>query len=138
VELTRNYEEQNWYETVTDQVNRLQVGGGFPSINISVTEDKFYVRAELCGIDKTDLELTIAERSLTIRGKRTIDYPAGAFLFHRERDDGMFSRTIGLPIGLNSAKADASFANGILTVTFPRSEVSQVRQIQVKSKKSKK
>jgi HSP20 family protein len=138
MELTKEYKDQNWYETVTDQVSRLQVGGGFPSINISVTEDRFFVRAELCGIDESDLELTVAEKSLTLRGKREIEYPDGAFLFHRERNDGLFSRTIGLPVGLDTQKAEASFSNGILTVEFPRSEVSMARQIPVKSKKLKK
>jgi HSP20 family protein len=135
VELKRKFEDMNWFDTFKDEVSRLLVGGGFPPINISVTVDNYLVRAELPGIDLSDIDLTISERSLSIRGKRSLEYPDGALLFHRERDDGFFSRTIALPKGLDSAKADASYANGILTVSFPKSEVVQPKQIEVKTGK---
>jgi HSP20 family protein len=131
----RDPDERNWLRSFSDEVHRLSVGGGFPPINISVTEDELLVRAELPGINQSALDLTIAEKSLTIKGKRFIDFPESARLHHREREDGVFSRTITLPSGLDTSKADGTYANGILTISLPRSKDAQAKQIEVKGGK---
>ncbi len=63
-------EDFDWLDTFTDEANRLLVGGKFPPINISVKGKNFLIRAELPGIKIKDLNVTIAESTVTIQGER--------------------------------------------------------------------
>lgn len=132
-ESFNDFEDRDWFESFTDPINRLLVGGAFPPINISVTQDKFIIQAELPGVDKSDLDIQVAERSITIRGRRSLAYPEQALIFHKEREGGEFNRTVGLPRAVDTTKADASFTNGILLISFPRKAASHPKQIKVES-----
>jgi HSP20 family protein len=74
-------------------------------------------------LDEKDVEVTLAENGLTIRGeKKDKKEEKGKDCRHRETSYGSFRRIIPLPEGLNTEKADARFENGVLTVTLPRLE----------------
>jgi HSP20 family protein len=86
-----------------------------PAVDVQETSDELVVRAEVPGMDRDDLALTIAPEGLTIRGEK------------REERDGevryaSFVRTVPLPPGLDVDRAEARVSQGMLTVKFPKVE----------------
>lgn len=95
-------------------------GLGWPSVEVVETEQGLRVSAELPGLDEKDVELTIEDGVLTLRGEKraeTTDKERG----YTERSYGRFERSLALPFAVEEDKADASFQNGVLSVTLPRS-----------------
>jgi HSP20 family protein len=131
--LVDPFEDSNWFDDFTDEVNRLLTGGKFPPITISIKDNHFLIRAELPGIDANDLNITVAERSVNIQGERNIEPSEGVISFHGERKDGAFSRNIALPKEVDTSKAESLLSNGILTITLPKKESAASKQITVKA-----
>ena len=108
--------------------------GVYPLINISEDRDHYYVRAELPGIKAEDLEITLQDNRLIIRGERKIPEEVKQVNYHRrERESGFFRRIISLPGPFEPGKVDAACKDGILTVTLAKPEKLKPRQIQVKT-----
>ena len=104
----------------------------FPAINLTEDADKYYVRAELPGIQADSLDIQAVGRSLTISGERTIPSEGENIRYHRrEREAGKFSRVIGLPGDIDTDKVDAKLANGMLTVAIAKAEASKPKQITI-------
>jgi HSP20 family protein len=95
-------------------------GLGWPNVEMVETEQGLRVSAELPGLDEKDVELTIDDGVLTLRGEKraeTTDKERG----YSERSYGRFERVLALPFAVEEDKAEASFKNGVLSVTLPRS-----------------
>ena len=95
-------------------------GLGWPSVEMVETDQGLRVSAELPGLDEKDVELTIDDGVLTLRGEKraeTTDKERG----YTERSYGRFERVLALPFAVEEDKAEASFKNGVLSVTLPRS-----------------
>jgi len=84
--------------------------------------DKFEVHADLPGVSKADLDVTIQSGLITIKGERKKKYEADdVWGTHRvERSHGKVSRTLTLPLNCDTEHADASFEGGVLKVVFPK------------------
>lgn len=96
----------------------------WPNIEVLPSEKDVKVTAELPGLDEKDVEVLVDEDVLTIRGERkaeTEDKERG----FSERYYGRFQRVIPLPFAIEEDKAEASFKNGVLTITLPKSEKAQ-------------
>ncbi|MEJ2097436.1 MAG: Hsp20/alpha crystallin family protein [Deltaproteobacteria bacterium] len=107
--------------------------GVFPAINLTEDKNNFYVRAELPGISKDDLEIEASGNNLSISGERKIpSLEEGARYHRRERESGKFSRMISLPSDIDSGKVNAVLTNGILKLTVPKAEKAKPRQISIK------
>lgn len=107
--------------------------GVFPLTNLTEDKDNFYVRAELPGMKSDELDIQVTANGISISGERKIAQEGNNVKYHRrEREAGKFSRLIGLPSEVDTAKVDASLKNGILTITVPKSEAAKPRQITVK------
>ncbi len=131
-------EEYDWFDTFTDEVNRLLIGGKFPPIAISVKDNNFLIRAELPGINVKDLSVTVAERTVTIQGGRKIETSEGSegvVSFHVERSDGFFNRIIALPRDVDTSAAESILSNGILTITLHKKKTAEPKQISVEAGK---
>lgn len=105
------------------------------AVDLVETKDDVVVKATLPGVKPEDVELTITGDTLSIRGetkeeKETKDEN----YIRRERRYGSFSRSIQLPAGLQTDKAEASFENGVLTLKLPKSEQVKPKSIKVKAK----
>ncbi|MFQ5587075.1 MAG: Hsp20/alpha crystallin family protein [Thermodesulfobacteriota bacterium] len=131
--LIDTFEENDWFDTFTDEVNRLLVGGNYPPITISAKDNRFLIRAELPGVKAQALNVTVAEQTLTIQGERHIAPPAGAAFVHRERNDGSFNRTIALPRDIDNSKTESVLSNGILTITLHKRKETEPKKISVKA-----
>lgn len=105
-----------------------------PAIDVYTTPEEFVVRAALPGIKPEDIHTTITGDVLTIEGKfREETKREEEGYLYRELSRSELRRTIGLPAGLKTEAAQASFADGILTLTVPKAEAALPREIKVKA-----
>ena len=111
------------------------IGAGvFPPVNVTQDNDRFYVRAELPGIDPKDLSISAIRNRLSISGAREIAKEHERVSYHRkERAEGSFDRSVTLPSEVDADRVEARYAEGILTVVLPKAEAAKPRQIKVKS-----
>jgi HSP20 family protein len=108
--------------------------GVFPLLNVTQDADRFYVRAEVPGIDANELSISAVRNRLAIAGKREIPAEQERVSYHRkERPEGSFNRTLTLPTELDVDRIEARYADGILTIELPKSEAAKPRQIRVKT-----
>lgn len=96
-----------------------------PSIDVSQTDDEVQVTAELPGIEEKDIDVTLSDGVLTIRGEKRHEEDRKDKKFHHvERSYGSFQRSTLLPAEVDSEKVEAVFRNGVLTVTLPKVETT--------------
>jgi HSP20 family protein len=109
-------------------------GAWVPSLDIHESPDAYTVFAELPGVKPDQVDVTVDEGTLTIRGERKFYEAQNEENFHRvERRFGSFQRTIALPQAVKSDAIEAAFADGVLTVTIPKAETAKPRRIEVKA-----
>jgi HSP20 family protein len=121
-------------DSVTSDPFAAAGAGVFPPINISQDQDNFYLSAEIPGIVPSELSITAVKNRISIAGRREIKRENERVSYHRrERPEGSFNRTVTLPSDVDSAKVDARYSDGILTLTLPKAEEAKPRQIKVKS-----
>ena len=108
-------------------------GAWLPPVDIYETADKEIVlKAELAGLKRDAIDLTVENNTLTIRGQRQPDEAAADAQFHRsERVFGAFSRSFTLPNTVDAAKVKAEYRDGVLTVRVPQREEAKPKQIEV-------
>jgi HSP20 family protein len=110
---------------------------GFSPLAVDVVEgEKAYtVTAEFPGVEEKDLEVTVDDNTLVIKGEKHQNHEEkGRHRYMSERSYGSFQRMFGLPQGTDAAKIEAKFHNGILTVTVPKAAPAQnVRKVDVKA-----
>lgn len=106
-------------------------GSALP-LDISTTSDELVIEAALPGVRPDDVDITVEEGTLTIRGTSQTERrdSEGDLLVHEIRR-GEMSRSLSLPGGLEPDKAQASFQDGILTLRIPRAEQVKPRQIRI-------
>lgn len=107
--------------------------GGAPVLSVEDKGGSLLLRAELPGIAEKDLELTVTGTSLTLKGERKVEAPAGYTTHRSERSTFRFARTFELGTKVDPEKAQASLTHGVLTVTLPKAADAQPKQIQVKA-----
>ena len=93
--------------------------------------DHFVLHCDLAGIDPGSVEVDVDGRVLTIKAERTARTDADVQWVRRERVTGTFERRITLGDGLDLAKIDATWQDGVLTVTIPVAEAAKPRRIQI-------
>jgi len=104
----------------------------WPHLELGETDKEIRVTAELPGLDEKDVEIIVEDGVLTLRGEKRSeaeDKERG----YTERSYGRFERRIGLPRGIEQDKPSATFSNGVLTVTLPKTEAANenVRRIPI-------
>jgi len=103
-----------------------------PLVDIVDKKDNILVKAELPGIDKKDIKISIGENSLTIRGEKKEEKEVKKEDYYCcERAFGAYSRTIDLPVEVDKNKAKATFKNGILEITLPKKEEVKPKEIEI-------
>ncbi len=103
-----------------------------PAMDIEEDEQAIRVRAELAGVSKDDVTLTLEDGVLTISGEKRTDRETKEKSYHLvERSFGSFTRAVQLPSGVDFTEASAEFADGVLTVTLPKSEAAKPKTIQI-------
>lgn len=110
----------------------LRFGRQYPPINLYELESEYLLTSELSGVKVEDLELSIANGVLTIRGKR-LDENAGEDSRYRrqERPRGEWQRSLSIPDRIVEEELQADLTDGILRIHLPKAVAQQARQIPV-------
>jgi HSP20 family protein len=104
-----------------------------PSVDISERKDAFVVTAEVPGIKPEDIEVTLEDGLLTIKGERRMEEETSDRQYHRvERRYGSFRRSITLPSQVQADAIDASYSEGVLQVVVPKAEEAKPKKITVR------
>jgi len=116
--------EPDWMEDYEGQL----------AVDVYQTEDDVILKAPIAGVRPEDLEISITDEMITIKGQRkqTEEINRENF-FAQECYWGAFSRTYVLPVAVNSEKATAGLKNGILTITIPKLEKTKTKTIEIKT-----
>jgi HSP20 family protein len=114
------------------RMNRFAPTGWVPAFDLYEDPDKLTVRAELPGLKKDQIKLTLKDDVLTVSGERKqeADTQNGEHI-RRERVFGGFERAIALPFPVNQSTIAAGFEDGVLTITLPKAEEAKPRQIAI-------
>lgn len=103
-----------------------------PSVNIRETEQAFFVEAELPGLTKKDIDITLENNILKLSGERRFEKDTTEESYHRvERSYGTFLRTFSLPSQVNAESVKATFKDGVLTIEVPKAEEAKPRKIAI-------
>ena len=109
-----------------DVAPRGLAAGGFgafiPSVDVKESDKDFTIRAELPGVEEKDVEVTVTNDAVTIKGeKKEEKEDKRENYYYMERSYGSFNRVIPLAVETDANKAQASFKNGVLNITIPKS-----------------
>lgn len=108
------------------------LSGWTPALDLFEDRDNVFVRVELPGMKKEDIELSLHDGTLSISGERKGEEKfQDAEMYRSERFFGRFQRTITLPTTVASDKVKAQYKDGILTVTLPKAEEAKPKHIDV-------
>jgi HSP20 family protein len=106
--------------------------GWVPPVDIQETEDSYRLLAELPGLTRDDIQITLENNVLRLSGERKLEKDVKRESYQRiERTYGAFSRSFSLPHEVNADGVQAAFENGVLTVTVPKAEQSKPRKISI-------
>jgi len=104
-----------------------------PAVDVSETKDSLIVKAEIPGMESKDIDISLSGDLLTIKGEKKQKTEEKKENYHRiETRYGAFSRTIRVPVPVNSEKIKASYDNGVLKITLPKKEEVKAKQIEIK------
>ena len=99
-----------------------------PSVDVAETDKAFEITADLPGVEEKDVEVTVSDGLLTMKGEKKTETEQTDKNYHRaERSYGAFTRSISLPAEIDEAKIAACFKNGVLTVTLPKKPDAKAR-----------
>jgi len=111
---------------------RAGLEGIYPRVDVVDRDDDVLIRAEIPGVGKEDLDVSMTDDTVTIKGSTSHEEKEeeGEY-FRAELRRGAFSRTVGLPSDVDGSKAKASFKDGVLELTAPKAAKSKRRKIRV-------
>ncbi|MDK2976638.1 MAG: hypothetical protein PWP06_1113 [Candidatus Marinimicrobia bacterium] len=138
--LTRRYpmlrERRNlvddFFESFLDSFNTMSNVSWSPSVNLEETKNDYIIHAELPGMNKKDIDISVENDVLTISGeKKERVQTKDSNILVSEILSGYFSRSFRLPAQIDSEKIEAKWDNGVLVVKIPKSEVAKPKKIQI-------
>jgi HSP20 family protein len=132
--------------TTQDRLNRLfnetmgrffgdegvRAGAWVPAVDIYETDQNIVLKAELPGVDPKDVEATVHEGALYLKGERKYEKEVKEENYHHvERAYGSFARSFSLPASVDAEKVVAEFKDGVLTLTMPKKEEAKAKKIKI-------
>lgn len=112
---------------------------GDPAVDVAETDDAYIVKASVPGIKPDDLDISVTGNTLTIKGEVEDEETISEEQYHiRERRYGSFARTINLPVPVNADSVVATYEDGVLTLTAPKTEDDKRKRITINQAKSTK
>lgn len=110
-----------------------------PNIEIAETDKAIEITAEMPGLERKDVDISIEDDTLTIRGEKKVEQSTDGGtdksdknVQHSERSYGVFLRVLQLPPGIDPSSVQATMANGVLKITIPKPAKPEPKKIEVK------
>ena len=121
----------DWPVSTSRMLDR-RLGNFMPQIDVAETEKEVRVTAELPGLEEKDVDVTLTQGVLTIKGEKREEHEENKRDWHHsELRYGMFERAIQLPAEIDADKAKASFKKGVLKITLPKTAEAQKNRRQI-------
>lgn len=105
--------------------------GAYPALNVWEAGDALYAEAEVPGLQGEDLDISVVDNDLTIRGVRRPTLAEGTTYHRQERGTGEFNRVLRLPVEVDANKVEATISDGVLLIKLPKAESAKPRKIKV-------
>jgi HSP20 family protein len=119
--------EKGWLEEVEGEEGQL-------TIDVYQTESEIVIKSTIAGVNPEDVDISITNDMVTIRGKRTKDETINTEnYYYQELYWGAFSRSVILPVEVDADRAKATIKNGILSIKLPKSEKVKTKKINVRA-----
>ena len=134
-----NYFDEPFKRFIHERFPRFEtltgIGQITPSVDMYEKGDAIVVKADLPGIDKDNINISVSDGILTLKGevKKEKEVKEGDY-FYSERSFGSFARSISLPTKVKENKIDAKYVDGILEITLPKAPEAKAKEIKVKVK----
>lgn len=114
-------------------VNNKFNGRNWPKVDIVENDNGYSLKAEVPGMEKSEINMVVEKGILSIEGEKKIDFKQedGKYC-HRERSYGKFSRSFTLPEGIDPDKIEAKLSNGLLEITIPKAEIAKAKSVEIK------
>jgi HSP20 family protein len=122
------------FEQFFGELPRLDIanGGWMPRLEMAEMKDSLTITAELPGLEAKDVDVAISGDTLTIKGEKKQDHADKDETHHvMERTYGAFSRMVRLPAPVAADKIKATFKNGVLTISLPKTEAAKQKAIPI-------
>ena len=130
---------RGWLRSPGDEI--AQAGAWTPAVDIYETEDSLVVEAELPGVDPKNIDVSVDDGVLSLKGERKLEKEVKEENYHRvERAYGMFQRSVRLPSDVDADAIKANYESGVLKVSVPKVEPKKPKSvpIEVETRKEKK
>jgi HSP20 family protein len=132
-------EMDRWFGRLLGEGETIEPAGlWMPAVESYTKDGHLVIKAELPGVDPKDLDVTLTERELVIKGERKAEKEEKKkdYAF-REISYGSFERRFSLPEGVKPEDLKAKFADGILEITVPVPEIAKAKKIEIETKEAK-
>jgi len=109
-------------------------GGALARVDVADRDNEIVVRAEMPGVTKDDLDISLSDNAITLRGtikEEEHEEKEGEYYYYKETGHGEFVRTLSLPAAVDGTKAKATFKNGVLNLVLPKMETAKRQKIQI-------
>ena len=133
-ERMRSEMDRLWNSFFERGTLRGEEGGEWlPSLDVAETKNEIVVKAEVPGLDLKDIDISLSEGLLTIKGEKKQEREEKEENYHLvERSYGTFTRSIRIPNEVQSDKINASYKNGVLKIVLPKSEEAKKKEVKIK------
>lgn len=132
LDVLRREMDSLWDRFTGERPVKWLKGEWVPSLDVSESKDKVVVKAEAPGIDPKEIDISLSNGILTLKGEKKREREEKDENYHvLERSYGSFSRSLLLPAEVQEDKVKASYKDGILTITFPKTEKAKERAIKI-------
>ena len=123
-----------WDSFFERRPTKIEEQGEFlPALDLAETDNELVVKCEVPGLEPKDIVISLSDGMLTIKGEKKQEREEKEVDYHLvERSYGAFTRSIQLPKEIQGDKINASYKNGILKVTLPKSEEAKKKEIKIK------
>ncbi len=134
IDFSTFYDLPGGFQRLFDEFSRplaiSQRRGTYPPLNISEDEGHIYVDVSLPGVEMSEIELSLTEKTLTLKGERKME--KGSY-YRQERPGGFFQRIINLNLPIDREGVKARLVHGVLEVSLPKAEVVTPKSISIES-----
>lgn len=122
----------SWLRPMEWPLRAALEGAEAPRVDVIDREDEIVVRAEMPGVAKGDVDISLGEGTITLRGTiKEYDEKEGDNYFYRERAQEEFVRTLNLPAAVDGTKAKATYEDGLIHIVLPKLQTAKRQKITI-------